>query len=134
MRKHASRYGKEWDRHLYGPLWAYRNTPHESTGEKPSFLLYGIDLRSPVEAELLAPEPHLPYSVADYREQLVQTLSTSRHLAEEMMRKAQHRYKTQFDKKARQRHYRVGDWVMVKFPQEEQGKRISSVAWALSRG
>ncbi len=55
-----------WDRHLYGPLWAYRNTPHESTGEKPSFLLYGIDLRSPVEAELL---PHLPYSVADYREQ-----------------------------------------------------------------
>ncbi len=38
------------------------------------------------------------------------------------MRKAQHRYKTQFDKKARQRHYRVGDWVMVKFPQEEQGK------------
>ncbi len=119
LRKHASRYGKEWDRHLYGPLW---NTPHESTGEKPSFLLYGRDLGSPVEAELLAPEPHLPYSVADYREQLVQTLSTSRHLAEEKMRKAQTRYKKQFDKKARQRHYRIGDWVMVKFPQEEQGK------------
>ncbi len=61
LRKHASRYGKEWDRHLYGPLWAYRNTPHESTGEKPSFLCM---VRSPVEAELLAPEPHLPYSVA----------------------------------------------------------------------
>jgi len=49
LRKHASGYGNEWDQHLYGDLWAYRNTPHETTGEKPSFLLYGRDLRSPVE-------------------------------------------------------------------------------------
>ena len=62
LRKHASRFGKEWDRHLYGVLWAYRNTPHESTGEKPSFLLFGLDLRSPVEAELLAPETEPPAS------------------------------------------------------------------------
>ena len=122
LRKHASRYGNEWDRHLYGTLWAYRNTPHESTGEKPSFLLYGMDLRSPAEAELLAPEPHPPVSAEDYREQLIQTLLSSRHLAEETMRKPQKRYKFQFDKKARQRHYRVGDWVMVKFPQKKQGK------------
>lgn len=24
-----------------GILWAYRNTPHDTTGEKPSFLLFG---------------------------------------------------------------------------------------------
>ena len=39
LRKHASRFGNQWDRFLSGVLWAYRNTPHESTGEKPSFLL-----------------------------------------------------------------------------------------------
>ncbi len=58
LRKHASRFGKEWDLNLYGVLWAYRNTPHDSTGEKPSFLLFGMDLRAPVEpveAELLEP-------------------------------------------------------------------------------
>ena len=43
LRKHAAIFGKQWDRYLPGLLWAYRNTPHESTGEKPS----GIDLRSP---------------------------------------------------------------------------------------
>ena len=30
------------DRYLPGVVWAYRNSPHESTQEKPSFLLFGI--------------------------------------------------------------------------------------------
>ena len=32
--KHAAQYGAQWDRYLSGVLWAYRNTPHEATGEK----------------------------------------------------------------------------------------------------
>ena len=40
IRKHASVYGSQWDTYLHGLLWAYRNTPHETTGEKPSFLLF----------------------------------------------------------------------------------------------
>jgi hypothetical protein len=36
LRKHAARFGAQWDRYLPGVLWAYRNTPHDSTGEKPS--------------------------------------------------------------------------------------------------
>ena len=49
-RKHAARYGSQWDSYLSGVLWAYRNTPHTSTEEKPSFLLFGMDCRSPTEA------------------------------------------------------------------------------------
>lgn len=122
LRKHSSRFGNEWDRHLYGVLWAYRNTPHESTGEKPSFLLFGWDLRSPVEAELLASKTEPRVSSEDYKEQMMQTLASSRQLAEESTRRAQHRYKANYDRKAFQRQYRIGDWVMIKFPQEEQGK------------
>ena len=55
LRKHAVKFGVQWDRYLSGVLWAYRNTPHESTGEKPSFLLFGIDCRTPTEAALLPP-------------------------------------------------------------------------------
>ena len=111
-------------------LWAYRNTPHETTGEKPSFLLYGRDLRSPVEAELLSPDQHLPMTTDDDRKQLLQMLASSRQLAETTMHKAQGRYKDQFDKWAQQRHYKVGDWVMVKFAQEEQGRmRKLSQPW-----
>ena len=34
---HAAQFGGQWDQHLSGVLWAYRNTPHDSTGEKPLF-------------------------------------------------------------------------------------------------
>lgn len=55
LRKHAATYGVQWDQHLAGLLWAYRNTPHEATGEKLSFLLFGLDCRTPTEAALLPP-------------------------------------------------------------------------------
>ena len=47
LRKHVAKFHSQWDRFLPGVLWAYRNTPNESTKEKPSFLLFGIDLKSP---------------------------------------------------------------------------------------
>ena len=47
LRKLADKFGYQWDRYLPGVLWAYRNTPHESAGEKPSFLPFGMDCRSP---------------------------------------------------------------------------------------
>jgi len=40
LRKHVSKFGMQWDTYLHGALWAYRNTPHSSTREKPSFLLW----------------------------------------------------------------------------------------------
>ncbi len=50
LRKHVESWGRQWDKHLYAVLYAYRNTPHESTHEKPSYLLFGKDLRTPTEA------------------------------------------------------------------------------------
>ena len=58
LRKQAVKFGPQWDNFLPGVLWAYRNAPHESTKEKPSFLMFGLDLRSPTEATLLPTNPH----------------------------------------------------------------------------
>ena len=38
------------------------------------------------------------------------------------MQAAQKRYKKQYDKKVRPATYRVGEWVLIKFPAEESGK------------
>ena len=57
LRKHAATYGNQWDKYLYGVLYAYRNIPHESKGEKPPYLLYGMDLHTPSEAAILPPSP-----------------------------------------------------------------------------
>ena len=130
LRKHAIRFGNQWDTYLSGILWAYRNSPHDSTGEKPSFLLFGMDCRSPTEAALLPPEPLLPTKVDDYRQQLILSLSSARELAAETNREAQKRYKHQFDKKSSPHNYKKGDWVLVRFPHEETGKnRKLSQPW-----
>ena len=118
IQKQAATFGSQWDRYLPGVLWAYRNTPHEVTGEKPSFLLFGFDLRTPTEAALLPTTPLEPTTVTDYREHVILSLSTGA----EPIRKAQKKYKALYDRKATPVHLRVGDWVLVKFPHEEVGK------------
>ena len=119
LRKHAAKFGCQWDRFLPGILWAYRNTPHTSTGEKPSFLLYGVDCRSPTEAAfLLTTEVH-PMEASDYREELMSSLSSARQLTASCI---QGKYKKQYDRKVRKSTLRLGDWILVRFPQDESGR------------
>ena len=68
LRKHAARFGTQWNCYLSSVLWAYRDIPHASTGEKPSFLLFGWDLRSPTEAAFAHPIQSIPSAMEDDRE------------------------------------------------------------------
>ena len=122
LRKQAAVFGNQWDRYLSGVLWAYRNTAHDSTQEKPSFLLFGVDCRTPTEAAILPPREVQTTNVEDYREELVLCLSTARKHACDALKKAQQRYKQQYDKHCHPAQYKVGDWIMVRFPQDESGK------------
>ena len=122
LRKQAVKFGAEWDTYLPGALWAYRNTPHSSTDEKPSYLLFGYDCRSPTEATLLPATLHQPVDINDYREELVVMLSSARQMAAKANQEAQRRYKHQYDKSSTIIKYRIGDWVFVYFPSEETGK------------
>jgi len=122
LRKHAATYGNQWDKYLYGVLYAYRNTPHESTGEKPSYLLYGMDCRTPTEAAFVPPTRSNLSDVTDYREQVTTALSTARTIAVKNIQKAQKRYKHYYDRKAKSIDYQLGEWVLVRFPADESGK------------
>ena len=123
IRKHVTDFGKQWDQYLPGLLWAYRNTPHESTGEKPSYLLFGIDCRSPTEACLMPPNGLRPVDIEDYREELTLSLSSARITTAESVQKAQSRYKAQYDRKSTNRSYKPGDWILIRFPQDETGSQ-----------
>ena len=130
LRKHAARFGKQWDQYLSSVLWAYRNTPHESTGEKPSFLLFGWDLRSPTEAAFVQPANMTPTTAEDYREEVMFSLTSARQLAAQSVEKVQQRYKKYYDRHAKSVEYRVGDWIFIRFPAEETGRnRKMSHPW-----
>jgi len=122
LRKRAAQFGNQWDQHLPALLWAYRNAPHDTTGEKPSFLLFGWDCRSPPEAALLPVSGVEPSDIRDYREELVLSLSSARETALKAIRKAQERYKKSYDRRSDDYSYRVGDWVLIRFPSEEAGR------------
>ena len=53
------------------------------------------------------------------------SLTSASQLALNYIRKAQSKYKRQHDKKAVQQRYRLGDWVLVRFPQDESGMLLS---------
>ena len=108
LRKHAATHGNQWDKYLYGILYAYRNVPHESTGEKPSYLLYGMDLRTPSEAAILPPSKTSWVDTDDYREQVTLSLSIARDNAVKSIRRAQQRYKRQHDHNAKVDTFAVG--------------------------
>ena len=118
LRKHAVKFGPQWDNYLSGVLWAYRNTPHEITKEKPSFLMFGLDLRSPTEAALLEPDVIHPTDIQDYRQELILSLSSARELAEASICKQQQRSKERYDMKSVVRDLKLGDWILIHFPVE----------------
>ena len=49
LRKCATQDGKDWDKLLPYVLFAYREAPHESTGFLPFELLYGWEVRGPLD-------------------------------------------------------------------------------------
>ena len=122
LRKYAAEFSTQWDRYLSGALWAYRNLPHDSTSEKPSFLLYGVDCRTPTEAALLPAHTIEPTEVSDYREEMVLSLSAAHRLAAEAIRASQTKYKASYDRHSRDMDYQIGDWVLVRFPQDDTGR------------
>ena len=84
---------------------------YDSTGEKPSFLLFGWDCRSPIEASLIPVEKDAQYTtVANYCEELMHTLSSSRQTALQSIREAQGRYKAQYERKTDSYKHKIGDW------------------------
>jgi hypothetical protein len=116
LRKYAAEFNTQWDRCLSG---AYSNLPHDSTGEKPSFLVYGVDCRTPTEAALL---PAHTSEVSDNREEMVLSLSAARRLAAKAIQAAQTKYKVSYDRHSRDMDYQIGDWVLVRFTQGETGR------------
>ena len=63
-------------------LFAYTNVPHDSTGEKPSYLLFGTDCRTPTDTAL-KPSSLQPGDVQDYRQKLSLALFSKGHCSED---------------------------------------------------
>ena len=123
LKKHVEKFGMQWDKHIPRIMWVYHNTPHQSTGEKPSYLLFGFDCRSPTEVSLLSTSPDNEVNITDYRRELILSLKHTGELAATSIQRAQTKYKEQYDKSAASTPFTVGYLVLVHFPKEESGPK-----------
>ena len=99
IRKRAAQFGAQWDKDLSAMFWAYWKKPHETTGEKPSLMLFGWDCRPPTKAAFLPAEDVTTTSVFNYRGEFMLNCSLARKSALENIRSSQNRYKNYYDGK-----------------------------------
>ena len=69
---------------------------------------------------MLSPPPIQPIDLSSYRDTV--SLSSAREITASYIQQAQQKYKKHHNQKATTRKYRVGDWVLVRFPSDETGK------------
>ncbi len=120
LRKICEEKPKDWDRYIAPLLFAYRETPHDSTGFAPFELLYGRTVRGPMSilrelwtGEVETPETKTIYQyVIDLKNRLEETCKMAR--AELLKSKA--RYRKNYNRKAKSRKFAVGDEVLLLLP------------------
>ena len=91
---------------LYGPI-----VRHPIVPQVRSLLIYCSALTAilPTELALVPTTSHQLVDISDYREQLVEMLSSARTMAAKENWEGQHKYKHQYDKVATNPRYKVRD-------------------------
>lgn len=115
---------KDWDRYLQPLMFAYRETPHLSTGFSPFEMLYGWPVRGLMEAvkelwsdQTATPETRSTYTyVIDLRSRLADTCKFTM----ENLKEAQKKYKDHYDKKTKRRNFEVGQYVLLLLPTDNR--------------
>jgi len=118
LRKFVSHTGGDWDQWLPYLLFAYREVPQSSTGFSPFELLYGRQVRGPLD--LLKDYWESPSSkgenVVDYVIKMRERLEEMSALAQETMGTAQRNQKKWYDQKSRERIFEPGQKVLLLLP------------------
>lgn len=119
----TSRHQKDWDQHLPLVLWAYRTAVQESSQCTPATLMFGRELRTPVDLVFgPPPEPEITGGPElDYLRRLKERLSVVHQLARESQGDAGARQKRAYDGRCHGHPFSVGDNVWVYCPVRKRG-------------
>ena len=109
---------RDWDKCLKYFLFAYQSTPHSMTGFSPFELIYGRDVRAPLE--LLKDgwmSGELPErGLHDWVELLMERMEAMAQLASTREKAGKVRMKQTYDKRAKSRSFEMGSMVLMRVP------------------
>ena len=118
LRKIIQGEGREWEKYLPYVLFAYGEVAQESTGFSPFELIFGRDVRGPLdilkEQWSKAEEP--VDDILTYVTKVRERMDAAREIVIQNMKKSQNKQKKWYDLKARDMKLRIGDQVLVLLP------------------
>lgn len=119
----ASTHQRDWDEHLAFVLWSYRTAVHESTGCTPALLMFGRELRTPVDLVFGAPpEPEIEGGNSmEYARRLRGRLRVVHDLARAAQGEAAAKQKRAYDTRSNRKDFVAGDQVWVHCPVRKKG-------------
>ena len=118
VRKMSISESRNWDKLLPYVLFAYREVPQASTGFSPFELLYGREVRGPLDVlrETWEQPTLTDKDVISHVLEMRERLSQMTEIVQENLSRAQHVQKRWYDRTARARQFNPGDRVLVLLP------------------
>ncbi|KAJ8290828.1 hypothetical protein GJAV_G00018050 [Gymnothorax javanicus] len=105
---------RSWDKFIPHLSLALRTAPHASTGDSPAFLLYGRDLKTPLDPILPLETEELSSSMGEYKADLVKILKDAHNHAQECLLGSHAKQKENYDRGREHVAYQVNDLVKVR--------------------
>ncbi|CAC5398973.1 unnamed protein product [Mytilus coruscus] len=126
LSKYIKSHQRDWDQHLDFLTMAYNSTPHESTGLTPHRLVYGQEMKFPLDViseRIEQDEPQTEFA-SDYANKLEEKLREAHKIAREHLKVASERQKFQYDENIKEKIYSDGQLVWRNQKQNISGKKV----------
>ncbi|PAA55822.1 hypothetical protein BOX15_Mlig019225g1 [Macrostomum lignano] len=104
----------DWEEFVSSALMAYRSSVHRATGYTPHYMVYGTEMRLPIDLTDQPPQP--VDSHVNFVKELEDKLQTAHRAARQQLNTYQRRQKDQYDKRTRGSDIQEGDHVFVYSP------------------
>ncbi len=124
---YAQQQPQSWDKEIQKLAFAIRTTINETTGDTPAFMMFGRDLRGPLELMIGDPIEGPPPTtsehaqIQEYRKNLVNNLRWAYNIIQEHSELEKVKQKTKYDRHTTKRQYSEGDLVWVSIPTKQIG-------------
>ena len=116
----ATEHPFDWESHLRHLCMAYNTSVHPTTGYTPFYLMYGRQVRMPIDVMYGTPTPN-PTSPSEYADDLRKKLENAYQKVREQMGHKLDRQKDLYDKRVHGKLFEAGDLVMLFSPVVPRG-------------
>lgn len=121
LSKMVSEHQDDWDYYIPLFLMAYRSAVHDTTGETPSCLLFGREMRLPCDLQF-GTVNETASSTSNYVSELRSRLDEVHQRVRHVIENASDRMKTRYDLRSNSSGFHEGDLVWLYNPQRRKGR------------